>query len=206
MLVRAGCLVGIKLPLDGRAPSHRERLYSRSSGIIFASKITFINTQHSMLQFVYAQRRGGYAELYPFALKHTIIANSEGATGNYTPPQKSGQDFAPSQVKNVTMRRFYWQNSWNPRQCFGAQDGMRRKLRGANSSTAGLVYLGLSRPHPCGTLFQTVAVLVRRKSNRRTTPQYELLCDGRANIMHRRRREEILGSPLRGKRKKSRIV
>jgi hypothetical protein len=25
----------------------------------------------------------------------------------YTPPQKSGQDFAPSQVKNVTMRRFY---------------------------------------------------------------------------------------------------
>ena len=25
----------------------------------------------------------------------------------YTPPQKSVQDFAPSQVENVTMRRFY---------------------------------------------------------------------------------------------------
>jgi hypothetical protein len=26
---------------------------------------------------------------------------------SYTPPQKSGQDFAPSQVENVIMRRFY---------------------------------------------------------------------------------------------------
>jgi hypothetical protein len=26
---------------------------------------------------------------------------------NDTPPQKSGQDFAPSQVENVIMRRFY---------------------------------------------------------------------------------------------------
>jgi hypothetical protein len=25
----------------------------------------------------------------------------------YTPPQNPGQDFAPSQVKNVTVRRFY---------------------------------------------------------------------------------------------------
>jgi hypothetical protein len=46
---------------------------------------------------------------------------------------------------------------------FGAHDGMRRQLRRANLSTAGLVYLGLSRPHPCGTLFQRVAVLVCQK-------------------------------------------
>jgi hypothetical protein len=25
----------------------------------------------------------------------------------YTPPQKSGQDFAPAQVENAIMRRFY---------------------------------------------------------------------------------------------------
>jgi hypothetical protein len=82
---------------------------------------------------------------------------------SYTPPQNSGQDFAHSQVKNVTMRRLYWQISWNFRQCFCAQNGMRRQLRGANSSTAGLVYLGVSRPHRCGTLFQTLAVMARRK-------------------------------------------
>jgi hypothetical protein len=29
----------------------------------------------------------------------------------YTPPQKSGQDFAPSQIENVIMRRFNSQMS-----------------------------------------------------------------------------------------------
>jgi hypothetical protein len=33
--------------------------------------------------------------------------NSSTVLLNYTPPQKSGQDFAPSQVENVNMRRFY---------------------------------------------------------------------------------------------------
>jgi hypothetical protein len=52
---------------------------------------------------------------------------------------------------------YYFINaSTNPRQCFGAQDGMRRQLRGANSSTDVLVYLGLSRPNPCRTLSQIV--------------------------------------------------
>jgi hypothetical protein len=41
------------------------------------------------------------------------------------------------------------------------------------------------------------------KSKGRTTPQYERWCDGRANIMHRRRKEEVLGMPLWGKRTKS---
>jgi hypothetical protein len=85
---------------------------------------------------------------------------------------------------------------------------MRRQLRGANSSTTGLVYLGLSRKHPCGTLFQTIAVLVRHldeKSNGRTTPQYECWCNGRASILHRRGREEVLGRPMWGKRTKSRM-
>jgi hypothetical protein len=76
---------------------------------------------------------------------------------------------------------------------------------GANSRTTGLVYLGLSRLHPCGTLFQIVAVPVKRNSNGRTTPQYECLCDGRANISHSRPREEVLDMPLWGKRMKSRI-
>jgi hypothetical protein len=37
---------------------------------------------------------------------------------------------------------------------------------GAKSNTTRLVYLGLSRPHPCGTLLQIVAVPVRRKEER----------------------------------------
>jgi hypothetical protein len=45
----------------------------------------------------------------------------------------------------------------------------------------------------------------RVKSNGRTTPQCECGCDGRANIVHRRRREEVLGMPLCGKRTKSRM-
>jgi hypothetical protein len=35
-------------------------------------------------------------------------------------------------------------------------------------------------------------------SNGLKLPQYELLYDGRANIIHMRRRGELLGSPLRG--------
>jgi hypothetical protein len=42
------------------------------------------------------------------------------------------------------------------------------------------------------------------KSNGRTTPQYECICDGRADIRHMRRRDEVLGRPLWGKRTKSR--
>jgi hypothetical protein len=44
-----------------------------------------------------------------------------------------------------------------------------------------------------------------RNSIRCTTPQYECLCGGRANIMNRRRREEVLGRPMWGKRTKSRM-
>jgi hypothetical protein len=43
------------------------------------------------------------------------------------------------------------------------------------------------------------------KSDGRTTPQYEYLCDSRANIMRRRRREEVLDMPQWGKCAKSRI-
>jgi hypothetical protein len=37
-----------------------------------------------------------------------LILDCHGQRGLlYAPPQESGQDFAPSQVENVTMRRFY---------------------------------------------------------------------------------------------------
>jgi hypothetical protein len=61
------------------------------------------------------------------------------------------------------MHQFYDKSPEILGHAFNALKGMRRQLRGVNSSTAGLCVLGLSRPHPCGTLFQTIAVLVRRK-------------------------------------------
>jgi hypothetical protein len=43
------------------------------------------------------------------------------------------------------------------------------------------------------------------KSDWRTTAQYECLCDGRANVVHMRRREEVLDMPRWGKCTKLRI-
>jgi hypothetical protein len=43
------------------------------------------------------------------------------------------------------------------------------------------------------------------KSDGRTAPRYEFSCDGRANIIHRRQREEVLDMLLWGKCTKSRI-
>jgi hypothetical protein len=45
-----------------------------------------------------------------------------------------------------------------------------------------------------------------KMSDMRTAPQYECLCDGRANIVHIRRREEVLDMPLWGKCTKSLIL
>jgi hypothetical protein len=50
---------------------------------------------------------------------------------------------------------------------------MRRQRRGASSNTPGLVFLGLSRPHQCGTLFQQSPCWLDETSNGRTTPQHE---------------------------------
>jgi hypothetical protein len=99
---------------------------------------------------------------------------------------------------NVITRQCYWQIFWNSaRQGVGAQDGLRRQMRGgAKSSTTGPVLLGLSRPHSCDTLFQTVALWViedEKSSNGLKAPQYYLECDMRANNMHRRRKMEMLG-------------
>jgi hypothetical protein len=69
----------------------------------------------------------------------------------YTPPQNSG--FRTFASKNVIKHQFHWQISWNHIQWSGAQDGLRRQIRGANSSTTGFVCLGLSRSHLCGTFF-----------------------------------------------------
>jgi hypothetical protein len=41
----------------------------------------------------------------------TRISIIKYAQGTYTPPQESGQDFAPSQVNIVILRRVYWQTS-----------------------------------------------------------------------------------------------
>jgi hypothetical protein len=79
---------------------------------------------------------------------------------------------------------------------------MHRQLRVANSSTTGLVYLGVSCTH-ARSLKQSPCRL-DEKSDGRTAPQYEHLYNGRANVMHRR--EEVLGMPLWGKCTKSRIL
>jgi hypothetical protein len=53
--------------------------------------------------------------------------------------------------------------------------------------------------------FKQSLCLLDAKNNGRTSSQYECWCDGHANIVHRRRREEVLGRPLWGKRTKSRM-
>jgi hypothetical protein len=107
----------------------------------------------------------------------------------YTPPQKFGQDFAPSHMKNTTMRQFCWifcvilGNALMPKvdcpDTYGGRNralpdlrtwGYRARIRGARSF----------KQSPCRVLDE--------KSNGLKAPQHEWLCDGRANIMQRRRR------------------
>jgi hypothetical protein len=53
--------------------------------------------------------------------------------------------------------------------------------------------------------FKEAPCRLDEKSNGLKVPQYECLCDGEANMMHRRRRGEVFGMPLWGKRTKLRM-
>jgi hypothetical protein len=53
--------------------------------------------------------------------------------------------------------------------------------------------------------FKKLPCRLDERGNERTSPQYEGLRDGRANMMHKQRREEVLGIPLWGKRTKPRM-
>jgi hypothetical protein len=82
---------------------------------------------------------------------------------------------------------------------------MPRQLRGAIRALPGLCnWVYRARTRATRSLKQSPCRL-DEKSDERTTPQYECLCDGRGNVMRKRRREEVLGTPLWRKCTKLRI-
>jgi hypothetical protein len=66
--------------------------------VVRAAMYVFLRCDMRQLMFVYNPM---------YALKMNCTLPRYESPLYYTPPQKSGQDFAPAQVENAIMRRFY---------------------------------------------------------------------------------------------------
>jgi hypothetical protein len=85
----------------------------------------------------------------------------------YTPPQLSGQDFAPSQVENVTKSHEILGNAFAPKmECADKCEGRIRVV-------PGLCTWGHRARTLAARSFKQSPCLVDERSNGRTTPQCE---------------------------------
>jgi hypothetical protein len=90
----------------------------------------------------------------------------------YTPPQKSGQDFAPSQVESATMRRFIDKYPEIPGNAFARKLECAENYEGLIRTLPGLCTWGCRARTPAARLFKQSPCWLDEKSNARTT-QYE---------------------------------